>query len=155
MPKALTIEQKKERAETKVAERASEKPNRRKKNATFGGLNKKLDVDKQIEGYHLHWLNDTPGRIAGALESGYEHVKEKEVFSYTDSEEFVKRHVGATDTGTSMVAYLMKIRQDWYEEDQADIQAQNDKFESAIRQGKLDAPTNSYGGANIVTNNKF
>ena len=57
MPKALTPAEKKAAAQQPVSESkevSSEKPTRRRK-GSFGGLNKKLDVDYQIEGYHLHW----------------------------------------------------------------------------------------------------
>ncbi len=149
MPAPKTLEQKKADALTKQnpvsesKEVSGDKPTRRRK-GSFGGLNKKLAVDHNIEGYHLHWLNDIPGRISGALEAGYEHVKEKEVYSYSKSEEFVTRHVGTTEKGDGMVAYLMKIRQDWYEEDQQDIQKQNDAFDEAIKRGTFEAPKNGY-----------
>ena len=35
-----------------------------------------------------------------------------------------------------MYAYLMKIRQEWYDEDQAELQSRNDKIDNAIRSGK-------------------
>lgn len=158
MAKAYTVEQKKEMALQKVENPVSESKTTRKRRGTFGGLNKKLDVDHHIEGYHLHWLNDSPGRIPGALEAGYEHVKEKEVYSYSKSEEFVKRHVGTTEKGEGMVAYLMKIRQDWYEEDQRDIENQNMAFDEAIRRGQLDAPKNGYvptSGIKMNQSNNF
>lgn len=160
MSKAFTPAEKKAAIEAKRAENENpvgESKDRRRKKGSFGGLNKKLEVDYNIEGYHLYWMNDTPGRIPGALEAGYEHVKEKEVYSYSQSEEFVKRHVGTTEKGDGMSAYLMKIRQDWYEEDQAEIQNQNDAFDEAIRRGKMDAPVNGYvpsSGIKLNTNQK-
>lgn len=152
MPAAKTIQQKKEEALAKMNQsetnsKSERSPRSRK--GTFGGLNQKLGVDKTIEGFHLHWLNDSPGRIPEALEAGYEHVKEKEVYSYSNSEEYVSRHVGTSEKGEGMTAFLMKIRQDWYEEDQSGIQTQNDKFDEAIRKGRLESVSHSYGQENI------
>jgi len=31
----------------------------------------------------------------------------------------------------------MKIRQEWYEEDQAELQAKNNRIDAAIRKGKI------------------
>jgi len=158
MPAPKTIEQKKQEALAKTSTQpvgeSKDLSRPRRRTGAFGGLNKKLEVDSRIEGYHLHWLNDVPGRISGALEAGYEHVKEKEVFGYTDSEEFVVRHAGTTEKGDGMATYLMKIREDWYEADQKDVQSLNDKFDDAIRSGKLEAPAHSYGQENIKYLNK-
>lgn len=156
--KAAILAKQVEKEQAPVGQSKEEGTPVRRKKGSFGGLNKKLDVDHHIEGYHLHWLNDSPGRIPGALESGYEHVKEKEVYSYSKSEEFVKRHVGTSERGDSMTAYLMKIRQDWYEEDQQRIEDQNMAFDNTIRQGKLDSPSNGYvpsTGIKMNTSNNF
>lgn len=145
MPAALTPAEKKAAYLAKqAAEPVGQSKATRRRKGSFGGLSKKLDVDHYIDGYHLHWLNDTPGRISGALETGYEHVKEKEVYSHSESEEFVKRHAGTTEEGKGMNTYLMKIRQDWYEEDQAEVENQNNAFDTAIRSGKLETPINGY-----------
>ena len=77
MPAALTIEEKVAKVEAKQ-EAARTRPTRGKR-STFNGTEGKLRVGHQIEGYHTHIFNDVPGRIAQALDVGYEFVKPDEV----------------------------------------------------------------------------
>ena len=52
----------------------------------------------------------------------------------------------------------MKIRQDWYEEDQQGVEAQNMAFDEAIRRGTLEAPKNGYvpsSGIKMKQSNNF
>lgn len=120
-----------------------ERPRERKRNV-FNGTQGKLQVGKEIPGFHLHIFNDTPGRIQAATEAGYEFVKPEEVDGVMDNVtsrnteigDKVRFLVGAGDKGEPMYAYLMKIKQEWWEEDQAALQAKNDKTDAAIRTGK-------------------
>lgn len=117
---------------------------RRVRNA-FNGTQGKLTVRTQIPGYHLHIFNDTPGRIQQAIDAGYEFVREEEVGGSTsnvvsrntDIGEKYRFLVGTGEGGEPMYAYLMKIRQEYYEEDQKELQRRNDKTDAAIRAGKL------------------
>ena len=64
----------------------------------------------------------------------------------TDLGDKVRFLVGRTETGEPMYAYLLKIRQDWYEEDQAALEQRNMLIDEAIRSGKnTKAGTNSDG----------
>lgn len=111
-------------------------PERKKKRVPFGALRSKLTVLYQIPGYHLHWINDTPGRIHEAQQGDYEFVSPKEV-GFDEAETKVKRLVGKNDDGSALYAYLMKIRQDWYDEDQKTYQAYLDDMDNQIRNGRL------------------
>lgn len=156
--RALTLEEKKERALAKQVAREEKKTESvavvtetgvkktRKKRGTFNGTEGKMTVNNTIPGYHLHWLNDTPGRISQALENGYEFVAPEEVGGVTNSNvtnrntdlgEKVRVLVGHDDQGQPLFAYLMKIEQEWYDEDQQLVQARNDKIDNAIRNGKI------------------
>lgn len=155
MPKALTVEEKVARVEAKqeqvrsTAERAT-----RSKRQTFNGTEGKLRIGNQIEGYHLHILNDSPGRIAQALAVGYEFVSPEEVGGTavnvvsrnTDIGDKVRFLVGVSETNEPLYAYVMKIRQELYEEDQAALQSKSDAIDDAIRGGKLTAPGHSAEG---------
>jgi hypothetical protein len=92
----------------------------------------------EIPGYHLHWVNDTAGRVAEAQQGGYVFVEPKEVGD-PSKETQIKRIVGAQEDGSALYAYLMKIEEEFYAEDQAKLQGDVDKFERAIRRGELDA----------------
>ena len=161
MPKALTLEEKKERAEQKVEARKEE--NNRKRRSAFNGTRQKLSVNREIPGYHLHIFNDSKdGRIQQALDTGYEFVSPEEVGGVsenvtsrnTDIGDKVRFLVGTSDS-EPLYAYLMKIKQEWYDEDQREIQARNDKTDAAIRGGKIgDQGTEGFYNAGIKLDNK-
>jgi hypothetical protein len=115
-------------------------PTRKRK--AYGGFgNKKLDVNSQVTGYHLCWINDTPGRLFEAEESGYEYVSPSEIGS-GEREDRVKRLVGTNQDGSAMFAFLMKIRQEWYDEDQSSLGEVNRQIEDAIKGGKINKQSN-------------
>lgn len=114
----------------------------------FNGTNKALDVLTEIPGYRLYWFNDAPGRLEKAQLGGYEFVTRDEVklsptskvTSRNDSDlgNRIRAIVGTTDQNEPLYAYLMKIRQEWFEEDQADARAQRMSDEKdMIRNGGL------------------
>ncbi len=95
----------------------------------FNGTNKKLDVLSEIPGYQLRWFNDMPGRADRAQTGGWEFVTAGEV-AQSDSNKVVERNsdvgnkvraiVGTTEQNEPLYAYLMKIKKEWFDEDQAD-----------------------------------
>lgn len=143
MATALTPEQKKERVEAKQARTTGDRPGRNKR-ASFNGTETKLRIGQGIEGYHLHIFNDTAGRIDQALAVGYSFVTEDEVGGTstnvvsrnTDIGDKVRFLVGTNGT-EPQYAYLMKIQQEFYDEDQEAMQSKNDAIDAAIRGGKL------------------
>jgi hypothetical protein len=149
MPRALTYEEKVERQEAlrerKLAPPAASDGATRKRRNTFNGTEAKLSVRHQIDGYHLHILTDTGGRIQEALDSGYEFVAPQEVGGVSenvvsrngDLGERIRYLVNPRAEGTEQYGYLMKIRQEWYEEDQAALQAKNNMIDASIRKGKI------------------
>lgn len=120
------------------AERAT-----RKKRGSFGATRTKLGVDVQLEGYKMYWMNDEVGRITDALDYGWEHVTSAETTS-SGNDEKVCRLVGKKESGEPLYAYLMKIRQDWYEEDQSEQQKVNDAYDAAIRRGSNERVEGGY-----------
>lgn len=108
-----------------------------------------------IPGFHLHWLNDIPGRINQAIAAGYEFVEPDETFvnprnpgsdsaasGSSDMGSRISVVVGSDDKGNEIRAYLMKIREEWYKEDQRAAQSRVDAIDDAMRQGKKDTPNN-------------
>jgi hypothetical protein len=134
----------KENRKTEVTA-VSTKPERTRQRGTFNGTRGKLQVgNTNLPGFHLYIFNDTPGRITAAMDNGYEFVTPDEVGGTTenvvsrntDLGDKVRFLVGSND-GEPMYAYLMKIKQEWWDEDQLELQKKNDKISSAIRGGKL------------------
>lgn len=133
-------------AEEKQVRKEADRPTRETR-IPFGSARTKLDVPYHIPGFHLHWVNDTPGRIAQAEQSGYEFVTFDEVRLSARSAGLVggavgtnvSRLVGKQEDGvTPLHAYLMKIKQEWYDEDQKTLQRKNDAVDSAIRGGNVE-----------------
>ena len=153
MPAALNYEQRAERqlARKEKQEEKKEAPppavdgTTRKRRNVFNGTEAKLGVRTQIAGYHLHIFTDTGGRIQEAIDSGYEFVTPTEVGGVSenvvsrngDLGERIRYLVNPRAEGTEQYGYLMKTRQEWYEEDQADLQAKNNRIDDAIRGGKV------------------
>ena len=54
-----------------------------------------------------------------------------------DLGERIRYLVNPRAEGTEQFGYLMKVRQEWFEEDQAELQAKNNRIDSAIRKGKM------------------
>ena len=164
MPKALTVEQKRERVLTaKAVERGeapvqteapmirenTDRPTRRVR-GVFNGTQGKLKVPdeavKRLEaaGWHLHIFNDAPGRIEEALQAGYEFVTQDEIGSsvtgvvsrnksLSDKVEYL---AGTTEKGEGLTAFLMKIRKEFYDEDQEQLHKRNDYVDQRIKSGK-------------------
>ena len=140
MAQAKTIEQKREEALTRTA---NERPTRERVRNVFNGTQAKLTVNNQIPGYHLHIFNDEPGRIQTAIDGGWEFVTPDEVggtkdsvtSGNTDLGDKVRFLVGTSEKGDGLYAYLMKIKEEWWEEDQAEIQKRNDRVDDAIHGG--------------------
>ena len=118
---------------------AGNRPTRR----PFGTMQLKLAHEIR-KGFHGHWFNDIPGRISRALEAGYEHVKDKEGKN-------VSRVVGTAEGGGALIAFLMEIPEEWYQEDMKQEQSQIDAKEEMMRTGKLDSPEKGYVGAQGIT----
>ena len=151
MPRALTYQEKVERSRARLAETDMSTPTpaedgtTRTRRSVFNGTTAKISVQNQIPGYHLHVFTDAGGRIKDALDSGYEFVTPLEVGGVSenvvsrngDLGERIRYLVNPRAEGTEQYGYLMKIRQEWYEEDQADLQAKNNQIDAAIRKGKV------------------
>lgn len=99
----------------------------------------KLEVP-EIPGYHLHWMRGDPARLVQAERAGYEFVDEREVDINNTLLGGDATKSGNTDLGSrvSVIAgaetggdgqpirlYLMKQKQEWYEEDQKILEARN------------------------------
>lgn len=132
----------------------------RKERVPLGVIRKKLSVTA-IEGYVLRWLTDRDGRIQDAEAAGYEFVAYEETGQIgqhnttPDSQEQgskVSKRVGTDDHGAPLIAYLMKIKKEWYDEDQAEKQRKIDETERGVKAMKDVSESvrrKTYGNINI------
>ena len=126
--------------------KCKEKPKKRER-VPLGVPRRKLafsGMDEENYSYRVvHNRPNKPNRVNEALAAGYEFVESDnllgegnitdEIAASTDSR--ITAVVGADEKGNPMTGYLMKIRKEWYEEDQAKKQKLVDKREEAIFEG--------------------
>ena len=103
----------------------------RRARVPLGSMKTKLDYPSR-PGYVRRWFNDQGNRLYDAGRAGYEFVEE------TNEGRTIKvsRRVGTHDDGQPLMAYLMEIRQEFYDEDQAIKQKVVDDIDAAIRSGE-------------------
>ena len=122
----------------------------------------KLQVP-DIPGYHMHWMNGTPSRIAQALKAGYTFVDpiEADVVNTgiadgadasgnTDmgSRVSIVAGGGAGEDGKEQRLYLMKLPLELWEEDQKALESRNEQVAASIRGGQADGTANPNGSEN-------
>lgn len=103
---------------------------------------RKLEVDP-IAGYHLHWFLEE--NIPEAMAAGYEMVKDTETSvtrpSISESSEIsgnedlgsnVKRYAGKDQLNRPVYFYLMKLREEWFNEDRRAMERNNVEKLNAI-----------------------
>jgi len=113
----------------------------------------RLEVN-DIPGYHLHWMSGRPGRIPQAMQAGYEFVDIDEVVvqnmgiaddiivdGNSDLGSRVSVVCGAGEGDQPERLYLMKLREEWWQEDQAELRQKNKSIEDQIRRGVATADT--------------
>lgn len=103
------------------------------------------DYGGQLDGYVPRWVNDKGARISQALQGGYEPVLKDDRIAAgaagedrnSDMGSWVSQIVGTKEDGSPMRAYLMRIKREWYDEDQKAKQKQVDAIDEAIKGGRI------------------
>lgn len=110
----------------------------------LGTFKSKLEVREKIDGYELRWINDKGDRLRQAQAGGYQYVQQDEVpgVASTSTDSRVCKVV--SEGRESMNGYLMKIKSEYYLEDQLAKESKNQEVDDALRQGKP--------GGNVVDN---
>ena len=117
----------------------------------------------EIDGYHQHWFDSgVQGRIQRALDGGYEFVDEREVIPSSVGLGGDSAVSGSTDMGSrvSVVSgqevtpdgqparlILMKIKEEWWLEDQQAIEDRNTAVRDALLGGMVGAEAEAAGDA--------
>lgn len=96
----------------------------------------------QRQGYVRRWVNDVEGRLQMAEMGGYTFVEDATMPVGAPDVDNGNRDLGArvsrvVDKSTGMKAYLMEIKQEYYEEDQKIKMREVDEVEDAIKRGAL------------------
>jgi hypothetical protein len=86
------------------------------------GMRPKLAVVGKNPNYVYRWINDTPGRISLFKQGGWELCTNDEVdvgnFTAEQSSGEGSLACQVVDGGTGLKAYVMKIKKEWFDEDQ-------------------------------------
>lgn len=108
------------------------KPNRKRERDAIGGTRMKLEVTGQEPGFHYAWIN--ADNVGTAEDQGFEFVNHdvkvgnRHVNVSAMSGKNISRNVG-----NGVVAYLMRVPQEWYDEDmEAEQRMKVDALEEAI-----------------------
>mgnify|MGYP005843642093 CR=1 FL=1 len=97
-------------------------------------------------GFHRRWVNDEGPGLQNRLQRGYEFVTDDdEAIPSSDEGSRKSQIVGTGKDGQPLRAYLMEIREDFYEEDQRAREESIRKNESQIRRAEYGGPGDSIG----------
>jgi hypothetical protein len=122
----------------------------RERESNLGGPRLKMHVMGTIEGYHLYWENDQDSAIEQLLYDGFEFVTPEEVsmqravVSDGDVAHRVSRYVGTKSDNSPLRAYLMKCKNEIWDERQAVGQRAANAWDNAIRK-RTDTPNAAAG----------
>ena len=108
-----------------------------------------LTVKGKDPNYEYRIVNDVEDRITQFQEAGYELV-ENETVEVGDKRVSQGTSVGSKkvfSVGQGTKAYVMRIKKEWYDEDQRAKQVQVDMQESSIKEKALDG---TYGKLDIT-----
>lgn len=107
----------------------------------LGVARSKLSVPTR-PGYQRRWINDEAGRIHNAEAGGYQFVNDSTLQVGDVDIDNGNRDLGArvsrvVDKGTGQKAYLMEIKEKFYEEDQREKVRKVEAVDKRIKKGKL------------------
>lgn len=108
----------------------------------FGGARTKLSVrQKKDPNFMYRWFNDMDDRIQRALDAGYNFVQTSEISGAGEKDVMaenadlgtrVSKLAGKDEHGNPYNTYLMKIRKEFYEEDQRRKAQEVDEAEAGV-----------------------
>lgn len=109
----------------------------------FGVPRRKMNIDastmNRLNGRVPRWINDVENRISDAQSGGYEFVEGDvrvgDAATLADPDRRIKKQVGTNKNGSPRFAFLMAIKKEFYEEDQAKKEEHNMMVDNAIKGG--------------------
>lgn len=153
MARQWTEEQKQAASERMKAKNESEKSGK-----VSARIRKPMGAKRDItavhdtpKGFVDRWVNDDPGRIARFEEAGYETVETANVGSHQADDTHAEAGVVSKDMGKGVTAVLMRQREEYFHEDQAEKQRIVDETEDALRRKKVNPNESTDGMYGEVT----
>lgn len=114
-------------------------PERRPRRTALGTRNI-LTVTGKEPGYHYRIVNDAGDRVQEFLDNGWEVVKKEDVRigdKRLGNPSSAEGTAATASVGRGATGYVLRIREDWYNEDQAAKQAAVDAQEAAMSNDPL------------------
>ena len=108
----------------------------RRARVPLGDPRPKMAAPKRA-GYHRRWVNDAGDRLRAAEEAGYQFVEDEIEVDEAGRGTRRSMTVGTKEDGSPLRAFLMEIRNEFYEADQAVKQAKIDEVDAAMRRGDV------------------
>ena len=108
---------------------------KRPKRTSINGVRNVLSVQGKEPGFVYRVVNDVGDRVAQFEELGYEIVRDKEI-KVGDKRVTKPTADGSpvqVSVGGGTQAFIMRIKQDWYDEDQKAKMEHVDKLESSMK----------------------
>jgi hypothetical protein len=97
----------------------------------------RISFDGMEPGYHYHVFTDVPGRLEKMQDIGYEFVEsDQQIGDYRVAEGSKMGKAVSKSTGGGQRGYLMRIKQEFYDEDQAAKAKRVDAVEAALKPAK-------------------
>lgn len=133
---------------SEVKEAIAKAPEGRVKRTPVGQRNV-LKVAGKDPNYEYRIINDTGDRVQEFLDAGYELVKEGSVAvgDKRVNKASSEGSVSQVSVGQGQKAFVVRIRKDWYMEDQAAKQQRVNELEASTRAKALDG---TYGKLDIT-----
>jgi hypothetical protein len=113
----------------------------RTRRTPINGTRSRLSVRGKEPGYVYRIVNDTDDRVQSLQEMGYEIVTDSKV-SVGDKRIANPTQEGSpikVSVGQGVNAYVMRQKQEWFDEDQAAKNAKNDELEAQMKREAKDA----------------
>jgi hypothetical protein len=120
---------------------ATEKTTTRTRRTPINGVRNKLNVRGQEPGYVYRIVNDIEDRVQTLQEMGYEIVTDKGV-TVGDKRIANPTQEGSpvkVSVGQGVQAYVMRQKQEWFDEDQKAKNARNDELEAQMKRDANEA----------------
>lgn len=118
---------------------------KRPQRASINGVRMRTKIKNQEAGYHYRLVNDLDDRVQEMIERGYEIVTDNSV-SVGDKRVANPAQEGSpvkVSVGNGVNAFVMRIKDEWWEEDKA---AHDAKIKATEDQIKRDLKENSFYG---------
>ena len=111
-----------------------------RKRIPLGEQHRLASVDRPV-GYVDRWINDVDGRVFKARKAGYEFIDREGSIIKEKDERFQdpewQNSAMSQPVGGGITAYLMRVKKEFYDEDQAEKQTKIDAQENQMRKKNI------------------